>query len=187
MNNLFANETLGQETEYEKLSKPIKENINRIFNPRLVAVLEKRGFQVREQLHEKIALADTLENLSILNEAVDLARKYQAIVTHMFYASGAGDYMKDFDDRQLEPLLREIDPNSELNPYGSNIDAFPASNEYKQGNITFRIVRRGSAEDKAQGKKKKTKKRRKGRKAVRSQRPKLPRGKKKKKKTYKKK
>ena len=190
MTSLFADETLGPETEYEIRSKPIKEDINRIFNPRLAVVLENYfGPGPMKQLYEKIALADTLKNLPLLNEALDLTRKYRDIVMHMFHASAARDYMHPKTDIDLEPLLNEIKVND---VYGSNIDASPVSNVYKQGNITFRVVKRGSAEGKAEGKKRKTKKRRKGRKAVRAKAVlanlgQFPRGKKKKKKTYKKK
>ncbi len=177
MTSLFANETLGQETEYERLSKPIKEDINRIFNPRHAADLEEYfGPGPMEQLYEKIALADTLENLPMLNEALDLSRKYRDIVMHMFHATGARDYMHPKTDIDLESLLNEIEVKD---VYGSNMGAFPKSSAHKQGTLTFNVVK--SSGPTAKGKKRKTKKRRK---AVRSQ---FPRGKKKKRKTYKKK
>lgn len=164
MTSLFAYETLAPETEYEIRSKPIKEDINRNFNPILAAVLKNYfGPGPNEQLYEKIALADKFKNLPMLNEALDLTRKYRDIIMHMFHASHERHYMNPNTDKDLEPLLNELD--LELNVYGSNIN-------------------------KGEGKKMKTKKRRK---AVNKQRPKLrafrplPRGKKKKSKTYKKK
>ena len=169
--HLLADETLRPETEYEISSKPIKDNINRYFDP-MESILENYfGPGPKEKLYEKIALADILQNLSILNEALELTKYYRKIVRHMIHGSHARHYMNPNTDKDLEPLLNELD--LELNVYGSNIN-------------------------KGEGKKMKTKKRRKGRKAVRLQRPvnkvatrvsklrarQFPRGKKK---TYKKK